>query len=867
VYKSFLIALVCSTTERTTHHDHCHDDDCDHHDPHHDDHHHHDEEKNDGVIVVLRCLASNLPGKVRSESSLRHRSRSGFQGLIILASAFMSPPSSPYRFDVGQLLQDVAEQESEFYPKDAGDFGHPDPPSIDIVGVKRGVLLVVAYTPHFVYAQVVFTGKQQYSSTTSGDSQPRRGPRRICRVQSDIGEDEVITSLAVLCLEDEALIRALSEVEGDEDRVVLTRAGPPPPTSAEKNVAAGDGSNSPSLHESTAVLLKGMVSLSSIGAEDIRLAVVIGTNFSHVYAVELRLDADGYELATDVCDLCEILPRDEEGVAEKIKRRRMKLSPFRPAGGVASMFPFRCPDDKSLYLWITYGDATMIRLHSAGFFPSIWQYCVETGESLDLLIGRRALMRCQLHFTKAERDNADKIRVVPLPVSYPSPFSTLERDPVNAVTPCTEIADDDDSAIAATRDDGRNRDRPIVEALTYGLYEDAATLSFYTSEVQIDTDMSWQHWVEDESESDVLGIVVGGTKAIVGGMVGLGLGALRWTIGSNVGPATAQSRPLDESRGEEEESQDAQDHSLEIDLSTSPVPSLWREPVTLYPAYDFPDPPRLVDSCSIDPEGQLAALTDSLGRVLLFDLSTKQVLRLWKGYRDASCSWTYSDCFDEGQKAVLLLVIHSRQRRVIDVWRVRHGPRVSSMQVGRDSELLSCPFGSSSSQMAATYIVHSKTIGSLLNKVEEVTIDEAPSPGPQSSVLTAKASSSASSREATYKLQHLRQLLSTPTVRLDVSDVYDALRAVTSLTDLATSLDLLSEANLLEDKLGVTGSSFQKLAVNLCNETLVASIKRGANRDVQVNPNVSLLSRKIEYHTQVRHCALCVLLSLPAPYD
>jgi hypothetical protein len=93
------------------------------------------------------------------------------------------------------------------------------------------------------------------------------------------------------------------------------------------------------------------------------------------------------------------------------------------------------------------------------------------------------------------------------------------------------------------------------------------------------------------------------------------------------------------------------------------------------------------------------------------------------------------------------------------------------------------------------------------------------------------------------------------------------LRAVTSLTDLATSLDLLSEANLLEDKLGVTGSSFQKLAVNLCNETLVASIKRGANRDVQVNPNVSLLSRKIEYHTQVRHCALCVLLSLPAPYD
>jgi hypothetical protein len=694
-------------------------------------------------------------------------------------------------------------------------------------------------------------------------------------LQSDNGEDEVITSLAALCLEDETLIRALSEVEDDAiaaDRVVLTRTGPAAFTSPGSNAAADgdddDENNKPSLQESAAILLKGMVSSSSIGAEDIRVAVVVGTSCSRVYAVELRLDADKYEfVADDVSDLCEIIPRDDVGTTEKIKRRRKKLSPFRPSGGVASMLPFRCPEDKAIYMWITHGDSTMIRLHSGGFFPSIWQYCVETGESLDDLIGRRALIRCHLHFTKAERENADKIRVIPLPLSHPSPFSTLVKDSIHVPTPHPEIGDDDDSAIAGTRTDTRCHDRPVVEALAYGVQEGAASLSFYTSEVQIDTDMSWQHWVEDESDPDVLGVVFGGTKAIVGGMVGLGLGALRWTIGSSVAPATEQNRSFDESRGDEEESQNHQDHSMEIDLSTSPFPSLWIEPVTLYPGYDFPDPPRLIESCSIDPEGQLAALTDSLGRVLLFDLSTKQMVRLWKGYRDASCSWIRSDRLDGGRKAASLLVIHSRQRRVIDVWRARHGPRVSSIQVERDSELLSSPFGSSSSQMAASYIVHSKTIGSLRNRVEEITIDDTPSPSTQSSALIAKAASSASSREATFKLQHLRQLLSTPTVRLDANDVYDALRAITSLTDLATSLDLLSEASLLEEKLGVTGSSFQKLAVNLCSETLVTSIKGGASRDVHVNPNVALLSRKIDYHTQVSLLARFISSSLSLPHD
>eukprot|EP00957_Ditylum_brightwellii_P185733 14140625-Ditylum_brightwellii.AAC.1 len=51
------------------------------------------------------------------------------------------------------------------------------------------------------------------------------------------------------------------------------------------------------------------------------------------------------------------------------------------------------------------------------------------------------------------------------------------------------------------------------------------------------------------------------------------------------------------------------------------------------------DPPRRFTSITVDPNGNLAAAADTLGRVLLIDLETKQVVRLWKGVREAVCFW------------------------------------------------------------------------------------------------------------------------------------------------------------------------------------------------------------------------------------
>ncbi|GKC06442.1 Rab3 GTPase-activating protein non-catalytic subunit, partial [Tanacetum coccineum] len=49
------------------------------------------------------------------------------------------------------------------------------------------------------------------------------------------------------------------------------------------------------------------------------------------------------------------------------------------------------------------------------------------------------------------------------------------------------------------------------------------------------------------------------------------------------------------------------------------------------------DHPRKGEKLTLSPSGTLAAITDSLGRIMLLDTRALVVVRLWKGYRDANC--------------------------------------------------------------------------------------------------------------------------------------------------------------------------------------------------------------------------------------
>lgn len=74
------------------------------------------------------------------------------------------------------------------------------------------------------------------------------------------------------------------------------------------------------------------------------------------------------------------------------------------------------------------------------------------------------------------------------------------------------------------------------------------------------------------------------------------------------------------------------------------------------------------------PYGRYMACTDTMGRVLLVDNYEYQVIRMWKGYRNATCSWMQ-------MKSVGILLIYAPNRGMIEGWRLRFGPKVVTVDV------------------------------------------------------------------------------------------------------------------------------------------------------------------------------------------
>ncbi|KAF1321139.1 Ras-related protein rab1bv, partial [Globisporangium splendens] len=79
---------------------------------------------------------------------------------------------------------------------------------------------------------------------------------------------------------------------------------------------------------------------------------------------------------------------------------------------------------------------------------------------------------------------------------------------------------------------------------------------------------------------------------------------------------------------------------------------------------------------ALSPTGRLAAVTDTLGRVLLIDTLRMIVIRMWKGYRNAQCGWMQGNEGSDRPQG-LYLVIYSAQRGIVEVWRARYGPHAS----------------------------------------------------------------------------------------------------------------------------------------------------------------------------------------------
>lgn len=112
------------------------------------------------------------------------------------------------------------------------------------------------------------------------------------------------------------------------------------------------------------------------------------------------------------------------------------------------------------------------------------------------------------------------------------------------------------------------------------------------------------------------------------------------------------------------------------------------------------DFPRKGERLALSPSGTLAAITDSLGRILLLDTQALVVVRLWKGYRDACCLFMEvplnTDTPSMGAVGnaklkhdfCLCLAIHAPRRGVVEVWKMRTGPRIMTLKCAKGCQLL-----------------------------------------------------------------------------------------------------------------------------------------------------------------------------------
>eukprot|EP00158_Paraphelidium_tribonemae_P006988 Partr_v1_DN28062_c1_g1_i1_m56773 putative RAB3 GTPase activating protein subunit 2 (Non-catalytic) len=102
-------------------------------------------------------------------------------------------------------------------------------------------------------------------------------------------------------------------------------------------------------------------------------------------------------------------------------------------------------------------------------------------------------------------------------------------------------------------------------------------------------------------------------------------------------------------------------------------------PTSLDPTLTFVDSPRQFSDISLAPPNyHLAALTDNFGRVWLLDTLNMQFIRLWKGIRDAQCSWLQ---YEDNDGRSLVMIMYAPKRNFVQSFRMRFGDRLDAISL------------------------------------------------------------------------------------------------------------------------------------------------------------------------------------------
>ncbi|XP_077493828.1 rab3 GTPase activating protein isoform X4 [Amblyomma americanum] len=96
----------------------------------------------------------------------------------------------------------------------------------------------------------------------------------------------------------------------------------------------------------------------------------------------------------------------------------------------------------------------------------------------------------------------------------------------------------------------------------------------------------------------------------------------------------------------------------------------------------------------LSPSKQMAAVTDSVGRIVLFSVFQNTATRIWKGYRDAECGWievedSSPDTAVNGvPRRTQFLIVYAPRWGFVEVWCPHQSSRVAAFEVGKGGRLV-----------------------------------------------------------------------------------------------------------------------------------------------------------------------------------
>ncbi|UJR30170.1 hypothetical protein I4U23_017710 [Adineta vaga] len=98
----------------------------------------------------------------------------------------------------------------------------------------------------------------------------------------------------------------------------------------------------------------------------------------------------------------------------------------------------------------------------------------------------------------------------------------------------------------------------------------------------------------------------------------------------------------------------------------------------------------------VSPGLHIAAVCDSFGRIIVYDIHRGIAIRIFKGYREAEIGFiqieesTIRDASMSlsSKKSALFLVIHAPKRQLVEIWGCQQGARVAAFNVSKNSHLI-----------------------------------------------------------------------------------------------------------------------------------------------------------------------------------